>query len=129
MQAITVSLCTSRPAQRSTIVSMPDLPDETTGLVSHPERPHLMESEVRARGAAWGSRGLRVPLGHGLKSTRTTRRRGTARANPFISAGWRASAPSPLGRANSAAIDAPCVLEELGSRTPDGADLVLGQAP
>src|SRR5919197_396595 len=34
-----------------------------------------------------------------------------------------------LGRANSAAIGAPCVLEELGSRTPDDVDLVLGQPP
>src|SRR5207302_8221413 len=32
-----------------------------------------------------------------------------------------------LGRANSAAIDAPCVREELGSRTPDDVDLVLRQ--
>src|SRR5213078_2986626 len=30
---------------------------------------------------------------------------------------------------DSAAIGAPCVLEELGSRTSDDVDLVLGQAP
>jgi len=30
-----------------------------------------------------------------------------------------------LGRADSAAIGAPCVLEELGSRTPDDVDLDL----
>src|SRR5436853_447801 len=33
-----------------------------------------------------------------------------------------------LGRVDSAAIDAPCVLEELGSRTPDDVDLVLGHS-
>src|SRR5437588_239828 len=33
-----------------------------------------------------------------------------------------------LGRANSAAIDAPCVREELGSRTPDDVELAVGIA-
>src|SRR5207237_3966563 len=34
-----------------------------------------------------------------------------------------------LDRTDSAAIGASCVREELGSRTPDEVDLVLGQAP
>jgi hypothetical protein len=53
-QAVTEPLCTSRPAQRSTSVSISSPPPGTPASGRHPEEPLPGESQSRARGNSAG---------------------------------------------------------------------------
>jgi hypothetical protein len=71
-QAVTEPLCTSRPAQRSTSVSISPPPPGTPASGRHPEEPLPGESQSRARGNSAGCLRLPVRLISGLAAPRST---------------------------------------------------------
>jgi hypothetical protein len=102
--AVTEPLCTSRPAQRSTSVSISSPPPGTPASGRHPEEPLPGESQSRARGNSAGCPRPHVRLISGLAAPSSTN---VGRmTSPFlIRRGWPSTAIRGLSEIDG---PAPC---------------------